>query len=310
MSIINKLWTEFYRPKTTDEYVFIDSRVKAQVEMWIKQKTIPHLLLYGPAGTGKTTLAKLLVNELGIDPYDFLQVNASRDNGVEFLKNKIEGFVSTIPFGDLKIVLLDEADYLSPPAQGILRGLLETYAGTARFILTCNLQYKIIPPIKSRCTELHIEKTDQTEFTARVATILVTENVEFDLDVLDTYVKATYPDLRKCLNLLQTNSQSGTLQSISTGAGSTDDYKLVMVDLFKQRRFKEARALLCSQVRPEEMEELFTWAYNNLDLWSNSEAGQDEAILVLRRGLVNHSMVADPEINLAATLVELSQIDK
>lgn len=310
MSITNKLWTEFYRPKTIDDYVFVDARVKEQVETWIKQKTIPHLLFYGPAGTGKTTLAKILVNQLGIDPYDFLQVNASRDNGVDFLKNKIEGFVGTIPFGDLKIVLLDEADYISPPAQGILRGLLETYASTARFILTCNFQHKIIPPIKSRCTELHIDKTDQTEFTARIATILVNEHIDFDLDVLDTYVKATYPDLRKCLNLVQTNSTTGTLLSIVESAGNTDDYKLVMVDLFKQRRFKEARTLLCSQVRPEEMEELFTWAYNNLDLWSESEAGQDEAILVLRRGLVNHSMVADPEINLAATLVELSQIDK
>lgn len=310
MTITNKLWTEFYRPKTMDEYVFTDQRVKEQIESWVQQKSIPHLLLYGPAGTGKTTLAKILVNELGIDPYDFLQVNASRDNGVDFLKSKIEGFVSTMPFGNLKIVLLDEADYLSPNAQGILRGLLETYAANARFILTCNFHQRIINPIKSRCTELHIDKTDQTEFTARVATILVNENVEFSLDNLDTYVKATYPDLRKCLNLLQPNSASGVLKAIEVTNNSTVDYRLAMVELFKQRKFKEARQLLCAQVRPEEMEEIFTWAYNNLELWSDTELGQDEAILIIRRGLVNHSMVADPEINLAATLVELSQIDK
>ena len=310
MSIINKLWTEFYRPKTIDEYVFTDNQVREQVVSWINQKNIPHILLYGPAGTGKTTLAKILVNQLEIDPYDFLQVNASRDNGVDFLREKIEGFISTIPFGSLKVVLLDEADYLSPPAQGILRGLLETYASTARFILTCNFARKIISPLKSRCAELHIDKTDPTEFTARVAQVLITENVHFDLDILDTYVKSTYPDLRKCLNLLQTNSVTGILSPISHEVSSTDDYRLAMVELFKQRKYKEARQLVCSQVRPEEMEELFTWAYNNLDLWSESEAGQDEAILILRRGLVNHSMVADPEINLAATLVELSQIDK
>lgn len=310
MNLQNKLWTEFYRPKTVDEYVFTDDRVRDQVKTWIEQKSIPHLLLYGPAGTGKTTLAKILVNQLEIDPYDFLQVNASRDNGVDFLKSKIEGFVSTIPFGDLKIVLLDEADYLSQPAQGILRGLLETYAETARFILTCNLHHKIITPLKSRCTEIHIDKTDQTEFTARAATILVSENIEFDLDILDTYVKATYPDLRKCLNLLQPNSVTGKLQLISESYSNTQDYRLEMVELFKRRKFKQARQLLCSQVRPEEMEELFRWAYDNLDMWSATDEGQDEAILVIRKGLVNHSMVADPEINLSATLIELAQIDK
>lgn len=310
MSITNKLWTEFYRPKTVEQYVFTDDRVKEQIQSWIQQKTIPHLLLYGPSGTGKTTLAKILVNQLDIDPYDFLQVNASRDNGVDFLRNKIEGFISTIPFGNLKIVLLDEADYLSPPAQGILRGLLETYASTARFILTCNFNNKIIAPLKSRCTELHIDKTDQTEFTARVAQILCEENVQFDLDTLDTYVKSTYPDLRKCINLLQTNSVTGILKGIMSEVSNTDDYRLVMVDLFKKRKYKEARLLLCSQVRPEDMQELFRWAYDNLDMWSSTDQGQDEAIVIIRRGLVNHSMIADPEINLAATLIELSQIDK
>ena len=310
MTIANKLWTEFYRPKNINEYVFTDSRVKEQIESWIEQRSIPHLLLYGPACTGKTTLAKILANQLEIDPYDFLQVNASRDNGVDFLKYKIEGFVSTMPFGELKIVLLDEADYLSPNAQGILRGLLETYAANARFILTCNYHQKIISPIKSRCTELHIDKTDQTEFTARVATILVSENIDFELDQLDTYVKATYPDLRKCLNLLQTNSTTGALKEIVTTESTTFDYRLVMVELFKKQKWKDARQLLASQVRPEEMDEFFTWAYSNLDLWSKTDSGQDEAILIIRRGLVNHSMVADPEINLAATLVELSQIDK
>jgi len=310
MNISNKLWTEFYRPKTIDQYVFTDDKVRDQVRIWIEQKSIPHLLLYGPAGTGKTTLAKILVNQLEIDPYDFLQVNASRDNGVDFLKSKIEGFVSTIPFGDLKIVLLDEADYLSQPAQGILRGLLETYAETARFILTCNYHHKIIPPLKSRCTEIHIDKTDQTEFTARAATILVAENVDFDLDTLDTYVKATYPDLRKCLNLLQPNSVTKRLQLMSESSNNTQDYRLEMVELFKRRKFKQARQLLCSQVRPEEMEEIFRWAYDNLEIWSSTDEGQDEAILVIRKGLVNHSMVADPEINLSATLIELAQIDK
>ena len=305
---MKELWTEKYRPKDVDGYVFTDVSTKEQVEDWIKEGSCPHLLLHGPAGTGKTTLAKILVNQLGIDDYDFLQVNASRDNGVDFLKTKIEGFVSTLPFGHLKIVLLDEADYLSPNAQGLLRGLMEQYQAQARFILTCNMVHKIITPLKSRCAELHINKTDQTEFTARAATVLVTEGIEFDLDTLDSYCKATYPDLRKCLNLLQSNSNTGKLTNPKESDSGTADYKLAMVELFKARRIKEARKLLCEQARPEEMDEVFRWMYDNLDLWSKTDEGQDEAILIIRKGLVNHSLVADPEINLSATITELAQI--
>lgn len=305
---MKELWTEKYRPSTIDGYVFTDPGQREQIEYFIKEKSVPHLLFTGPAGTGKTTLAKILVNSLDIDPYDFLQVNASRDNGVEFLKSKIEGFVSTMPFGDLKIVLLDEADYLSHNAQAILRGLMETYQSQARFILTANLAHKIINPLKSRCTQIVIDKTDQTEFTARAATVLVTEGVEFDLDTLDSYVKATYPDLRSCLKLLQSNSVSGAL-TISKGSdASTMDYKLAVVEKFKSGDVRGARTLLCTHATADDMEEIFTWMYQNLDLWSSSLEGQDEAIKIIRKGAATHSLVADFEINLSATLVELSQI--
>ena len=306
---MKELWTEKYRPKSVDGYVFTDPGQKEQIEYFIKEKSIPHLLFVGPAGTGKTTLAKILVNSLDIDPYDFLQVNASRDNGVDFLKKQIEGFVSTMPFGDLKIVLLDEADYLSHNAQALLRGLMETYAAQARFILTCNLAHKIITPLKSRCQQFVIDKTDMTEFTARAATVLVTENVEFDLDTLDSYVRATYPDLRSCLKLLQGNSVSGTLTvSKSSGDAGTADHKLAVIDLFKTGKVREARTMLCTHTSPEEMEEVFTWMYHNLELWGKTPEQQDEAIKIIRKGLATAPLVADPEINLSATLIELSQI--
>ena len=305
---MKQLWVEQYRPRDIDGYVFRDETQREQVKQWIKEGTIPHLLFSGAAGIGKTTLAKILINALGIDAYDVLEINASRENNVDNVRNNITNFVSTMPFGNFKIVLLDEADYLSPNAQAALRGVMEEYSQTARFILTCNYPHKIIPALHSRCQGFHIEKVDHTEFTARAATVLVTEGVEFDLDVLDSYVKATYPDLRKCLNLLQMNSVDGKLKTPSESNSGTADYKLAMVDLFKAGKIREARTLLCSQARPEEMEEIFRWMYDNLELFAQTEEQKDEAIIAIRKGAANASLVADQEINLSATFTELMQI--
>jgi DNA polymerase III delta prime subunit len=305
---MKQLWVEQYRPKDIDGYVFRDEAQREQVKQWIKAGSIPHLLFSGAAGIGKTTLAKILINALNIDTYDVLEINASRTNSVDDIRDSVVNFVSTMPFGQFKIVLLDEADYLSPNAQAALRGVMEEYSQTARFIMTCNYPHKIIPALHSRCQGFHIEKVDHTEFTARAATVLVTEGVEFDIDTLDSYVKATYPDLRKCLNLLQMNTVDAKLKRPSETGTGTADYKLAMVDLFKSGKIREARTLLAAQARPEEMDEIFRWMYDNLDMWSKTPEGQDEAILVIRKGLVNHVSCADAEINLSATLVELSQI--
>jgi replication factor C small subunit len=305
---MKQLWVEQYRPKDIEGYVFRDEAQRDQVKQWIKAGSIPHLLFSGAAGIGKTTLAKILINALNIDAYDVLEINASRTNSVDDIRDSVVNFVSTMPFGQFKIVLLDEADYLSPNAQAALRGVMEEYSQTARFIMTCNYPHKIIPALHSRCQGFHIEKVDHTEFTARAATVLVTEGVEFDIDTLDSYVKATYPDLRKCLNLLQMNTVDFKLKRPSETSTGTADYKLAMVDLFKAGKIREARTLLAAQARPEEMDEIFRWMYDNLDMWSKTPEGQDEAILVIRKGLVNHVSCADAEINLSATLVELSQI--
>jgi DNA polymerase III delta prime subunit len=305
---MKELWTEKYRPNTLDGYVFKDLAQRDQIEAWIKSKTIPHLLFSGAPGVGKTTLAKILINSLGVNEYDVLEINASRENSVDTIRDKITNFVSTMPFGIFKVVLLDEADYISPNGQAALRGVMETYHASARFILTCNYPNKVIPALHSRCQGFHIERVDLTEFTARVATVLVTEEVEFDLDTLDSYVRATYPDLRKCLNTLQMHSIDGKLTAPSSDSASAHDWKLSAVDLFKAGRINEARKLMCTSVRPEEMEDVFRWMYDNLDLWGSNDEQQDRAILVIRQGLVNVSFVADQEINLSATLVELCQI--
>jgi DNA polymerase III delta prime subunit len=307
---MQELWTEKYRPKTVSDYVFTDANQRQIVESWVQEGTKPHILLSGSPGTGKTTLAKVLINELGIDEFDVLQINASRDNGVDFIKKSVEGFVQTMPFGRFKVVLMDEADYLSPPAQGIMRGLLETYASQARFIFTCNMPHKIMDALHSRCQSFHIDKSDVTEFTARAATVLVTEGKEFDLDTLDSYVKATYPDLRKCLNLLQSNTTTGALNRPSENDRGVKDWKLEAVNFMKMGAIRQARSVICTQAAVEDINEMFRWMYDNLEMWSKTPEGQDEAILAIRKGMVNHSMVADPEINLSACLVELCQISK
>ena len=305
---MKELWVEKYRPKTVDGYVFRDEAQREQIKGWVDSGEIPHILLSGSAGIGKTTIAKILINQLGIQSTDVLVANGSKEaRKIEWV-DKLIMFCQTMPFGDFKVVLIDEADFMNPMSvQPALRNLMEDYSHSVRFILTCNYPNKILPAIHSRCQSMHIGKIDQTEFTARVAEILITEDIQFDLNSLDTYVKAYYPDLRKCINTVQMNSQTGTLTSISSKDSSTDDYKLKMVDLFKAGKITEARKLICSQVLPEEMDEIYRWLYDNIDLFGNEEQ-QDSAVLIIKQGLVDHALVADAEINLAATLIRLARI--
>jgi DNA polymerase III delta prime subunit len=289
--------------------VFTDSDQRNQVEAWIRDGSIPHLMFSGSAGTGKTTLAKILITALNIDEYDIMYANGSKEARKIDWVDKLISFCQTMPFGKFKVVLIDEADYMNAQSvQPALRNLMEDYSQTVRFILTCNYPNRIIPPLHSRCQGFHIDKTDATEFTARVATVLVTEGIEFDLDTLDSYVKATYPDLRKCIQLVQQYSTGGKLVNAKEGSAGIGDWRLDVVHLFKTDKIREARVLLCSQAHAEDMNEMFRWMYDNIELFGKTVEQQDEAIKIIRTGCINATIVSDAEINLSATLIELSQI--
>lgn len=305
---MKELWVEKYRPKTVEGYVFRDENQREQIKGWIDSGSIPHILLSGSAGLGKTTIAKILINQLDVQSTDVLIANGSKEaRKIEWV-DKLITFCQTMPFGNFKVVLIDEADYMNiNSVQPALRNLMEDYSHSVRFILTCNYPNKIMPAIHSRCQHMHIAKIDQVEFTARMAEILITEDVQFDLDTLDTYVKAYYPDLRKCINTVQLESQTGALLNKNADDGSSADYKLKMVDLFKAGKITEARKLICSQVLPEEMDEIYRWLYDNIELFGDEEK-QLSAVLIIKQGLVDHALVADPEINLAATLIRLGRL--
>ncbi len=308
---MKELWTEKYRPPGIDGYVFKDARQKKQIEQWIAQGALPHMLLSGSPGTGKSTLIKALLNELKVNPFDILEVNASKDNGVDYIRDTISRFSETMGYGDMRYVFLDEADGLSPAAQGVLRGTIERYSSTVRFLLTCNYPHKLINAMHSRCEtgRMHIEKLDTSEFYMRLVNVLDCEKVEVDADALETIVQKTYPDLRRGISMIQANSFNGKLQSPNEDTEDVADYRIDMVALFRAKKYKDARQLICTQAQQEEYEDIYKFLYQNLDIWSEGDTNkEDKSILIIRDGLVKHTMCADIELNLSATLVELEML--
>jgi DNA polymerase III delta prime subunit len=302
------LWVEKYRPHTLDEYIFHDKNQRKSFENYIATKTIPHLLLTGVAGTGKTTIAQILVESMEIDPTDVLLINASDENDVDTIRTKIRNFVQTFASGEFKIVHLEEADYLTKPAQAILRRFMEEYSESARFILTGNKPHLIEPAIRSRCQHFKFERHDKTDVTERVADILIREHVKFDLSALDHYVSVGYPDIRKIINLLQQNTSDGKLQHYSNVSGA--EYKFKLLSMIESDDWFGARMLACEEVAAEEWEEVYRFLYENLDK-SPKFSAQDKweaGIVIIADHLYKHGIVADPEINAAAMFIRLTQM--
>lgn len=303
------LWVEKYRPTSIDQYVFQNKQHEVAFKRMIADKSIPQLLLSGVQGTGKTTIAKILINAMDLDPADVIEINASSERGIDTFRNKIENFATSMAMGRFKIVHLEEADKLTPDAQSALKSFMEVVSDHVRFIFTCNHVNKILPPIRSRCQEFFFKAADVVDITETMATILVKEGVKFELDTLDTYVTAAYPDQRKIINLLQQYTVDGQL-SASNSAGEAGEWRIKLVDLIAADDWIGARKLTCANVTAEDWEDVYRFLYENLsraprfgkkDKW-------EEAILIVAEHLYKHSIVADPEINAAAMFIRLGQL--
>lgn len=304
------LWVEDYRPQTLEEYVWRDERQKQQVLGWLNDGALPHVMFSGHQGTGKTALALLLLKLLGIPKSDILIIYASRERKIDEVQDKVMNFVNQWALGPtgIKYVLFDEADAMTPLAQKFLRSEMEVNHSHCRFILTCNYPKKILGPISSRLQGFHVEALDYDDYVARAGEVLVKENIKFDVNDLMDYATASYPDLRKLIGSLQQNSQSGSLEPYKEDEVEAKDYIYEMAELFKQKRFLEARKMIVEQAQLEDYEDIYRFFYRNLSLWGDTDAQQEEALLVIRQGLVHHGVIADPELNLSATMVQLARI--
>lgn len=307
--ILNKIWCEKYRPHNIEDYVFHDAQQKLSIVKMISERSIPHLLFTGSAGTGKTTLAQILIKEMQVDDTDVLTINASDENSVDVMREKIKNFIGTFALGPFKIIHLEEADHISQAGQAILRRMMEEYTDSARFILTCNYDNKILPPIKSRCQHFRFKASSHDDIAEFVVKILINEKVKFDLDLVDKYILSSYPDIRKAINLLQQNTINGVLQppQIENTGG---DYKFQLIELIESDSWNEARALLCSNVSQEEWEDVFRFLYENLSKAPKfkDQSKWEEGIVIIADHLYKNSVVADQEINAAAMLIRLTQI--
>jgi len=302
----NTLWVEKYRPTTLDTYIG-NEHLKSKVSIYLESGDLPHLLLYGKAGTGKTTLAKLLVNNIECD---YLYINASDENNVDTVRTKVKNFASTVGFKDMKVIILDECDYITPNAQAALRNLMETFSKHCRFILTCNYVERIIDPIQSRCQSFQIIPPSKTEVAKHLHSILIQENIMDSPEDIKVLVESGYPDIRRVINSAQRNVVKGRLK-LDTSSIIQNDYKLKLLKILetqnKKNAFNEIRQLLADN-KITDYADLFRLLYDEVDSYGKGHLA--ECILIIARYELSDSQVVDKEINVMAMIIELLGVIK
>lgn len=309
---MKELWSLKYRPKTLDEYIFKDESHRQLIERWVKEKSIPHILLKGHRGTGKTSLALLLKDLLGIEDMDWLKFNASDERGVDTIRTKVKNFVSTFALGDFKIVFMDEADGLTPDAQKTLKSMMEEYADNARFIMTCNNPNKIIPELSdSRTQVIEYKSLDKDAMTERAAIILSKEKVKTSIENLEKYVDGCYPDFRKLVETLDKNSRNGVLLDYDEASQEINEWELVLVQMIEGNSYTSIREAMSAVTSDDEWEQVYRFMYDNLHELGKFKGDFDkwsQGIIIIGDHLFRHSQVADPEINAAAMFLRLGNV--
>jgi len=301
----NSLFVEKYRSKTLEDYIG-NEQLKSIVAQYIKKNDLQNLLLYGTPGTGKTTLAKLIVNNFDCD---FLYINASDERGIDTIRDKVQGFASSASFKPIKIIILDEADFLTIQAQASLRNIIETYSRTTRFILTCNYLERIIDPLQSRCQVLKITPPSKKEVAQHVATILDKEEINYELEDLALVVNKHYPDVRKILNTCQVNTVDSTLK-IDKAILSSNSYKDGVLKELKsptKSSFKNIRQILADS-NLDDFEEIYRFLYDNLDEYGNNDLAKAMIVIEIENYMYHANFRIDKEINVMALLASILKI--
>ena len=304
MVISNKehtLLVEKYRSTKLEDYVG-NENIKATISKYLSQNDIQNLIFYGPPGTGKTTLAKLIVNNLNCD---HLYINASDERGIETIRDKVSGFASSASFKPLKVIILDEADFLTIQAQASLRNVIETFSRSTRFILTCNYIERIIDPLQSRCQVLKIVPPSMREVASHIAGILDNENIKWTKETLGPIVKQYYPDIRKILGTAQLSTIDNKLVLDKSILVSNNYIEQVINELKTGKNWKTIRQIIADS-NINDYDELFKALYDNVSTY----APQSEGMVTIY--INEHSYQAnfriDKEINMMACIAQIIQV--